>query len=207
MQPQSETGSGTTSELASNAKQIGSSAVNRAHSEVDARKDQAVTQARSVSSAIERAADGLDEGAPAWLRSAFQQGAQQVQKLADTIEQKDSRQLVQEINSFARNSPGTFLAACAAVGFAAARVMKAGAEGSSQSTMGSGGTTGGAMGGSSLYDNSASSGSTSEPYGDSQSGFASENYSSEIGTGSTVPEPSSTSFPSGSGSPARGEFA
>ena len=184
MQPQSETGSGTTSELASNARQLGSSAVNRAHSEVDARKDQAVTQARSVSSAIERAADGLDEGAPAWLRSAFQQGAQQVQKLADTIEQKDSRALVQEVSNFARNSPGTFLAACAAVGFAAARVMKAGADGSD--------TTG--------------SGSTGDSYGRAQSGFASENYSSEIGTGSTAPDPAST-FPAGSVSPTRGEFA
>lgn len=155
MQPETETMSGPSSELASNAKQIGSSAVNRAHSEVDARKGEAASQARSVSSAIERAADGLDESAPAWLRSAFQQGAQQVQRLADTIEQKDSRQLVKDVSDFARNSPGTFLAGCAAVGFAAARIFKAGAE---------------------------PSGASDASY-DAQSGFAAENYSSEVGTG------------------------
>ena len=132
MQTQSETMSPTTgdqpvgTELKSDAQQLGSTAINRVHSEVDARKGAAVSQAKSVSSAIERAAGELDEGAPAWLRSAFQQGAQQVQRFADAIEQKDSRQMVEEVNSFARNSPGTFLAGCAAAGFAAARILKAG---------------------------------------------------------------------------------
>jgi len=134
MQPQSETTSPAVDELKDDAKQLGQSAINRVHSEVDARKGTAVTQAKSVSSAIERAADGLDESAPAWLKSAFQQGAKQVQRFADTIEQKDSRQLIEQVNSFARNSPGTFLAGFAVAGFAAARVLKAGAESTGSST-------------------------------------------------------------------------
>lgn len=126
MQPQSDSVGGVGSELLSDAKDLGSTAVNRLHSEVDTRKGDAATQVKSVSSAIEQTAGGLDASAPAWLKSALEQGAQQVQKFADAIEQKDSRQLVNDVGVFARNSPGTFLAGCAAAGFAAARIFKAG---------------------------------------------------------------------------------
>ena len=132
MQPQAESPGSAGGELRSDAKQVGNAAVNRLHSEVDARKSSAADQAKAVSGAIDRAASGLDESAPAWLKSAFRQGAEQVQRFADTLEQKDSRQLVSEVSDFARSSPGTFLAGCAAAGFAAARLFKAGAEGSSQ---------------------------------------------------------------------------
>ena len=126
-QPPNQDG-GAASALRSDAQQLGSSAASRLHSEVDARKGTAVNQAQSVSAAISQAADGLDEASPDWLKSAFRQGAQQIQRLADTLEQKDSRQLMRDAQDFARNNPGTFLAACAAVGFAAARVLKAGSE-------------------------------------------------------------------------------
>ena len=125
---QNERASTTGSEIASDAQRISATAADRIHSEVDSRKETAVSQAQTVSSAIQRTADGLDESAPAWLKSAFQQGAQQIQRFADTIEQRDSRQLMSEAQDFARNNPGTFLAACAAAGFAAARILKAGAE-------------------------------------------------------------------------------
>ena len=125
MQPQSVT-PGVGEELASDAKNVASTAVNKLHSEIDVRKGDAATQAKSVSTAIQSAAGGLDESAPAWLKSALEQGTQQVQKFADTLEQKDSRQLVGQVSEFARTSPATFLGACAAAGFAAARIFKAG---------------------------------------------------------------------------------
>ena len=129
-QPPNQSGSNasTGSELRSDAEQLGSTAANRIHSEVDARKGAAVSQAQSVTSAIRQTADGLDDNAPQWLRSALQQGAEQIQRFADAIDRKDSRELVGEVQSFARERPGVFLAACAAAGFAAARIFKAGAE-------------------------------------------------------------------------------
>lgn len=126
-QPPNQDG-GTASALRSDAQQLGSTAASRIHSEVDARKGAAVSQAQSVSAAIGQAADGLDENSPDWLKSAFRQGAQQIQRLADSLEQKDSRQMMSSAQDFARNNPGTFLAVCAAAGFAAARVLKAGGE-------------------------------------------------------------------------------
>jgi hypothetical protein len=125
---QSENAQSVTSELKADAEQIGTSAKQRVHQEVDARKGEAATQAKSVSSAMQRAAGELDEGAPEWLKSAFRQGADQIQRFADAIEQKDSRELFGDVQSFARQRPAAFLAACAAAGFAAARVFKAGGD-------------------------------------------------------------------------------
>lgn len=130
MQDQANTMTDTISdvgnELMEDAKGVGNTAVDRLHSEVDTRKDTAVDAAKSVSTAINKAASGLDPNAPSWLKSAMERGAQQVQSFAQTIEGKDSRELVSDVSEFARNSPMTFLGACAAAGFAAARVFKAG---------------------------------------------------------------------------------
>ncbi len=115
------------SDVRDDAKRLSSAAGDRIHSEIDARKGTAAEQAKSVSSAIGTAADQLDDGAPQWLKSAFQQGAQQVQRFADTLEQKDSREILRDVQDMARNNPGAFLAGCAALGFAAARILKAGA--------------------------------------------------------------------------------
>ena len=137
-QTSSQSGSGgtdsPTGEIKSDAKQLGTKAADRIHSEVDARKDTAVTQVQSVSSAIEKTAGELGDDSPQWLKSALQTGAQQIQRFADSIEQKDSRQLMSDAQTFARDNPGTFLAACAAAGFAAARVFKAGTSQSQSGT-------------------------------------------------------------------------
>jgi hypothetical protein len=133
--------SGLTSEVRSDAQQLGKTAGNRLHSEIDARKGTVATQAQSVSSAIDKAAGELGD-APQWLKSAFQQGAQQVQRFAETLERKDSREILNDIQTMARNNPGTFLAACAAVGFAAARVFKAGSPDDSSGSYGTSGDFG-----------------------------------------------------------------
>lgn len=137
MQPISQTATPVGTELLSDAKNVGSSAVNRIYSEVDARKGDAVTQVQAVSSTIERAAEGLDPNAPTWLKTALEQGAEQIKSFADTLEQNDSRQMASQVTEFAKRSPGTFLGACAAVGFAAARVFKAGSGANEPTQIGS----------------------------------------------------------------------
>ena len=127
-QPPTEDVGGAAGELRSDAQQLTSKAADRIHSEVDARKGSAADQAKSVSNALQTTAGQLDESAPTWLKSAFQQGADQIQRFAETIEQKDSRQIAKEVQNFARERPALFLGACAAAGFAAARIFKAGGE-------------------------------------------------------------------------------
>jgi len=118
---------GMREELRSDVEQVTTSASNRLHSELDSRKGTAATQVRSVSTAIDRAAGELDDESPEWIKSAFRQAATQVQRFADTLEQKDSRQIIDQVKTLARDNPGTFLFGCAALGFAAARIFKAGA--------------------------------------------------------------------------------
>lgn len=104
-------------------------AIDRLTSEADSRKGMVSDQLKSVSSALDAASDGLtNQGgdAPEWLKSGLRQVAMTVEQLADRVQNKGSAELVGELRSFARNNPGTFLMACAAVGFAAARVFKAG---------------------------------------------------------------------------------
>jgi ElaB/YqjD/DUF883 family membrane-anchored ribosome-binding protein len=127
-EPPSEAAGGAVTELRSDAQQLGSSAANRVHSELDARKGDAAQQVKSVSSAMQKAARELDQSSPEWLRSALQKGADQIQQLADAVEHKSSRELMSEAQNLARSNPGTFLTACAAAGFAAARILKAGGE-------------------------------------------------------------------------------
>lgn len=115
-------------ELRSDATTVSDSAKERLRNEVDSRKGVAADQAKAVSSALNKAAGELSDS-PEWLRSAFQQGAQTIKRIADTIERRDARQLTGEMQQFARQHPGTFLGACALAGFTAARVLKAGAEG------------------------------------------------------------------------------
>jgi ElaB/YqjD/DUF883 family membrane-anchored ribosome-binding protein len=126
MQPPSEQSGDLRNELRDDAQKLTSSATERLHSEAEQRKGPAVEQARSVASALDRAAQDLGGGkSPAWLKSLFEQGAAQIQQLADAVEQKDSRELVEDIRQIARNNPTTFLATCAAAGFAASRIFRA----------------------------------------------------------------------------------
>ena len=182
---------GATDELRSDAKQLGSTAKDRIHSEVDARKSDAAEQAKSVSSAMQRASGELDN-APSWLKSAFQQSADQVQRFAETLENKDSRQLVGDVQNFARQRPGTFLAACAAAGFAAARIFKAGGEQE--------------RGGSPAYDNQRNS--VSDQQFGQQSGTQGSGWTPPSGQ-SSADEPLFRGDSTGStaGAPNRGEFA
>lgn len=126
MQSTSESAAAVGSDVLSDAKSLGATALDRVHSELDNRKGTAAAQVKSVSTALETAVDQLDPGTPQWLKSALEQGASQIQAFAASLEQKDSRELAAMVSDFARQSPGTFLGSCAAAGFAAARVLKAG---------------------------------------------------------------------------------
>lgn len=110
-------------------------AMDRLASEADARKEGVSKQLKGVSGALHAAQQDLDKGEgdpPQWLKSGLRQVASTVDLLADRIQDKSSAELVGEVKSFAKTQPVIFLAACAAVGFAAARVFKAGSDTPSQ---------------------------------------------------------------------------
>lgn len=123
-----ETQEGTSlrEEFREDAGRVTSATADRLQSEADSRKGQVAEQARATSSALGNAAEGLGSDTPSWIKSALEQGAKSIEQAAQAIEGKDSRQLVGAVQDFARQRPGSFLAGCALLGFAASRVLKAG---------------------------------------------------------------------------------
>lgn len=159
METSTQTGGGDLrTELRNDAGTVTDTAKQRLHSEVDARKGTAAEQAKSISSALDTAAGELNDS-PDWLQSMFRKGAQTVQQFADTIDKKDSQQLTRDVQQMARNNPATFLGACALAGFAAARVLKAGA-GSTSTGGNSSSSFGGTSNGSSVGQPSTGTGSS-----------------------------------------------
>src|SRR3546814_4786225 len=74
--------SGLKEELTSDAKQLGNSAQRRVEEEAEKRKGGIASQAKSVGSALDRAASELDrEDSPDWVRSLVRQTAGTVQNL------------------------------------------------------------------------------------------------------------------------------
>jgi hypothetical protein len=122
-------------ELKQDAAKLGNVAGERLSSEAESHKGEIASQARSVSSALEKAAGELGgQETPDWLRSSLQQGAETLQRLADSVENKNPRELLDDFNALGRDHPGAFLGACALAGFAVARVFKAGSAGAPAST-------------------------------------------------------------------------
>lgn len=121
---------GIKSELASDAKTIGKAAQDRFNNKAGEGKDQATQVARSTSQALGKAVEELrnDEATPAWLTSAFEKSSRAIEQFAGSIEGKDVQTIGRDIGGFARQSPMAFLAASAAAGFAAARVLRAGGD-------------------------------------------------------------------------------
>lgn len=123
---------GTTSEVAGELKhdaaRLKDNVAARAKQEAESRKGAAVSVAGSASSALDSAAQDLRDNpdAPDWMASAIQQAARTIEKFGQRIEGRSIDQLGDDVAEFARRSPGTFLAASAAAGFAASRVLRAG---------------------------------------------------------------------------------
>lgn len=117
-------------ELKHDAARLKDTMGTRAKQEAENRKGQAVHVAGSASTALNTAADDLRDNpdVPDWMATALQQAARKIEGLASHIDGRNVDELGQEVAEFGRRNPGTFLAASAAVGFAAARVLRAGAD-------------------------------------------------------------------------------
>jgi hypothetical protein len=127
MEP-SENTKGLAGALRDDAQKLQGAATDRLQAEAEAQKDEASKQVRNLSSALGAAAQSVDVGASQWMKSALQEGAQALDRFSRSVEQQDTSQLLGRVQRIARDNPATFLAGCAALGFAAARVLRAGAD-------------------------------------------------------------------------------
>jgi hypothetical protein len=115
------------SQFTDSAKDI---AVNAA-GKVQEKMQQTVTQQKSagadyigaIAQATERAAGEFDDALPQAARY-IRQASSQMQGVADVVRDRDVRQLVGEVETFARQQPALFFGGAVILGFAALRFLK-----------------------------------------------------------------------------------
>ena len=126
----SDTASGLREELGQDTAHLRDTLASRAKREAETGKSKALGLARPATDALGAAADQLrgNPDAPEWMASGLQSVARQIERLASDLEGRSLDDLGRDASRFARDNPGTFLAASAAAGFAAARLLRAGAD-------------------------------------------------------------------------------
>ena len=113
-----------------NAAQLGDAALDLANSAKDKLED-AVTQRKSlgadyigsIAQATGRAANEFDQDVPQ-AAQYIRQASEQIQGFADTVRERGVRELVGEVQDFARRQPTLFFGGAVVLGFAALRFLK-----------------------------------------------------------------------------------
>jgi hypothetical protein len=93
----------------------------------------------SIAAATERAAGEFDTAMPQ-AAQYIRQASEQIQSVADVVRERDMRELVGEVENFARRQPTLFFGGAMILGFAALRFLKSSAprQGSSNDTAANG---------------------------------------------------------------------
>jgi methyl-accepting chemotaxis protein len=121
---------GVTRAAKDNANQLGDAALDMANSAKD-KVEAAVSQRKSLGAdyigslaqATERAAHEFDAELPQ-AAHYIRQASEQMQGVADTVRERDVRELVGEVQDFARRQPTLFFGGAVVLGFAALRFLK-----------------------------------------------------------------------------------
>jgi gas vesicle protein len=131
-----------TQEAAAQARNVVDDAKRQLQGQAQIQTDQIADALRRLEGQVKAMLEGRTDEAGA-VGDYTRQAAAQIGRLAERTQNRGFDGLVQELQSFGRNRPGTFLAAASAAGFAAARLWRSGAvsqavQGSSQNPNGAG---------------------------------------------------------------------
>jgi methyl-accepting chemotaxis protein len=121
---------GVTRAAKDNASQLGDAAFDMASTAKD-KVEAAVSQRKSIGAdyigsiaqAAGRAANEFEAELPQ-VAHYIRQGSEQIQGVADTVRQRDVRELVGEVQDFAKRQPTLFFGGAVVLGFAALRFFK-----------------------------------------------------------------------------------
>ena len=121
---------GVTKAAKDNASQLGEAALDMANSAKD-KVEAAVSERKSIGAdyigsiaqAAARAAHEFDAELPQ-AAQYIRQASEQIQGVADTVRERDVRELVGEVQDFARRQPTLFFGGAVVLGFAALRFLK-----------------------------------------------------------------------------------
>jgi hypothetical protein len=89
-----------------------------------AQQQKAAGSLTSLAQEMRGLADGTSQGAPGPARDLLQQAAGMVESFSSKLQNREPAQLLDEVRSFARRKPGTFLIGAALLGVAAGRLTR-----------------------------------------------------------------------------------
>lgn len=110
-------------EIGTAAKEIANDATAKFKSAVTEQKVAGAEYLANISSAMQRAAGEFERDVPEAARYIRRAGGQ-LANAADALRQRDPRELVSEIEDFARRQPALFFGGAVILGFAALRFLK-----------------------------------------------------------------------------------
>ncbi len=110
-------------EIGTAAKEIVGDATDRIKSVVTEQKAVSADYLTNISRAVQRAAGEFEKDVPQAARYIRRAGAQ-LGDVADAVRQREPRELVSEVEDFARRQPALFFGGAVILGFAALRFLK-----------------------------------------------------------------------------------
>jgi hypothetical protein len=110
-------------QLGNSAKEFAGAAKDKVGEAVTQRKSLAADYVGSIAQATQQAAMAFDNDLPQAARY-IRQASEQIQGVADNVREKDVRELVGDVQEFARQQPTLFFGGAVVLGFAALRFLK-----------------------------------------------------------------------------------
>ena len=106
------------------AKDKASDTAGKVNEALEDRKAAGSERVKDIAGAIRRAADELEGELPP-AATFIRRAADEIDAMADSVQRRDVRQLIGDVQSFARRQPAAFLGATVLGGFAILRLLKA----------------------------------------------------------------------------------
>jgi hypothetical protein len=110
-------------QLGNTARDFADTARDRVEESVTQRKSVGADYIGSIAQATGQAAQAFDDNLPQAARY-IRQASEQIQGVADTVRERDVRELVGDVQEFARKQPTLFFGGAVILGFAALRFLK-----------------------------------------------------------------------------------
>lgn len=166
---QNASGTGNTEGISGMARNFASQAQQKAGEQVRSSLDKGRTRAVDTLHDVARTLRQADEGGDNPTGRYMSKAGDQVERVAQFLQQTDYRQMVTQTEAFARRQPALFLGGAFAIGVIAARFLKSGRSNDTDTDGGYG------LGEGRMYDRERSLSSFREPSGyTADSGFAND---------------------------------
>ena len=122
-------------EIGTAAKDMAADATGKVKSALNEQKTASADYLGTIANAVQRAAGEFESAVPQ-AAQYIRQTAGQIETVANAVRQRDMRELVGEVQEFARRQPTLFFGGAVILGFAALRFLKSSAPGSAGTSFG-----------------------------------------------------------------------